>query len=71
MSYRLSAFGYWDKQKNHLDFFPDWMIRIYFLFLVLLLFLPHPCFFFLSRPLFFFPSLLAGGAGREELMLLS
>lgn len=30
------------RNKNHLDFFPDWMIRIYFLFLVLLLFLPHP-----------------------------
>lgn len=30
------------RNKNHLDFFPDWMIRIYFLSLVLWLFFPTP-----------------------------
>lgn len=53
------------RNKNHLDFFPDWMIRIYFLFLVLLLFLPHPRSFFLLPFSFIFP--VAGGAGREGL----
>lgn len=46
------------RNKNHLDFFPDWMIRMYyFLFRTLLLFRPRPCFFLLLLP---FSSLVSG-----------
>lgn len=50
------------RNKNHLDFFPDWMIRMYyFLFRDLLLFPPQPCSFLpLPTP---FPHLRVGLAG--------
>lgn len=60
------------RNKNHLDFFPDWMIRIYFLFLVLLLFLPHPHpTWFLSLPSFFFPFPHCWWGWQGGFMLLS
>lgn len=45
------------RNKNHLDFFPDWMIRMYyFLFCALLLFPPQPCSFLLLPSPHLFPT---------------
>ena len=57
------------RNKNHLDFFPDWMIRIYFLSLFFCYFFPTP-----PTPIpfsSFFPFPLCGWGWLGGFMLLS